>query len=575
MTDEPDRNTAPRVFISYSHDSPEHVESVLNLSDRLRADGIDCHVDQYEMFPQYGWPRWMMQQIENAAFVLVVCTETYNEKFRGKCEVGKGLGVKWEGAIVTQEIYESEAKNKKFLPVTFSSNDQIHIPIPLRSAQSYVLSTAEDYEILYRHLTDQPRVLKPDLGPIRPMPPLKRNVDTMTPGSGKQHIHVSKDISTIINRFDQSLLIKAKTHDFVGRKFIFDKINEFIESNPRGYFVVRGDPGIGKTSLAAQYVKTAACVHHFNKRTEGITSAESFLKNLCAQLIGAYALDYTKLPAETGQDAGILETLLRQIGEKLSCHGRKLIIVVDALDEADHQSHKERSNTLYLPRLLPAGVYFILTERQGAEVPLYIECEYAEYMIEPGSRENSEDVAAYLNLKVQHPGVASYIAKNRIGRATFIDRLQELSQGNFMYLHYVIPEIANGAYTALKTDALPKRLEGYYKDHWRRMWGKDKDDVWFKYKLPVVLALTAVPEPVSIERIKEFSGVTDDSRISEVIREWRQFLHVAKVPYKGNQQSRYCLYHLSFYEFLKNEVKDDLLAAEARMTHTLWRGYLS
>jgi SEFIR domain len=61
----------PRVFISYSHDSREHIDRVLALSNRLRADGIDCHIDQYEESPSEGWPRWMVNQIEDASFVLV------------------------------------------------------------------------------------------------------------------------------------------------------------------------------------------------------------------------------------------------------------------------------------------------------------------------------------------------------------------------------------------------------------------------------------------------------------------------------------------------------------------------
>ena len=84
----------PRVFISYSHDSPEHLDRVLVLSDRLRVDGIDCHIDQYEESPGEGWPRWMVNQIEDAEFVLVVCTENYEPRFRGKEEPGKGLGVR-------------------------------------------------------------------------------------------------------------------------------------------------------------------------------------------------------------------------------------------------------------------------------------------------------------------------------------------------------------------------------------------------------------------------------------------------------------------------------------------------
>lgn len=35
----------PRVFISYSHDSVEHKAFVLQLANRLRADGLDCQLD--------------------------------------------------------------------------------------------------------------------------------------------------------------------------------------------------------------------------------------------------------------------------------------------------------------------------------------------------------------------------------------------------------------------------------------------------------------------------------------------------------------------------------------------------
>ena len=60
---------APRVFISYSHDSPEHKYRVLALSDRLRREGVDCSVDQYEQSPKEGWPLWCQRQVEQATFV--------------------------------------------------------------------------------------------------------------------------------------------------------------------------------------------------------------------------------------------------------------------------------------------------------------------------------------------------------------------------------------------------------------------------------------------------------------------------------------------------------------------------
>jgi hypothetical protein len=164
----------PKVFISYSHDSTEHKERVLSLSDQLRASGVDCHVDQYEDSPGEGWSRWMMNRIEEADFVLIVCTDKYVERFRGAGQTGTGLGAKWEGAIITQELYEAETHNTKFIPVVFSLEDADSRPVVLRSTTYYVLNTKEGYETLYRRLTNQPRILKPELGKIQSMPPLER-----------------------------------------------------------------------------------------------------------------------------------------------------------------------------------------------------------------------------------------------------------------------------------------------------------------------------------------------------------------------------------------------------------------
>ena len=44
----------PKVLISYSHDSPEHEQRVLELANRLRSDGVDCTIDQYVVVPEQG-----------------------------------------------------------------------------------------------------------------------------------------------------------------------------------------------------------------------------------------------------------------------------------------------------------------------------------------------------------------------------------------------------------------------------------------------------------------------------------------------------------------------------------------
>ncbi len=82
---------SPRVFISYRHDSDEHRERVLALSERLRQDGIETILDRYAKgSPPEGWPRWMLNGLDFADRVLLICTQTYYRRFRGLEEPDKG-----------------------------------------------------------------------------------------------------------------------------------------------------------------------------------------------------------------------------------------------------------------------------------------------------------------------------------------------------------------------------------------------------------------------------------------------------------------------------------------------------
>jgi hypothetical protein len=132
----------PKVFISYSHDSDSHKKRAVGLNQRLRRDGVDSWIDEYENgTPQEGWPRWMLNRLDWADFVLVVCSEVYYRRFRGKGEPEGGKGADWEGQMVTLEMYESKNTTVKFVPVLFNKGDLQFIPEPLRALTYYNLDT--------------------------------------------------------------------------------------------------------------------------------------------------------------------------------------------------------------------------------------------------------------------------------------------------------------------------------------------------------------------------------------------------------------------------------------------------
>jgi hypothetical protein len=176
--------TRTRVFVSYSHDSPTHRARVLTLANRLRADGVDARLDRYvKGSPPGGWPVWMHDEIEAAEYVLVICTEPYYRRALGREEPGRGLGASWEGAIVTQSLYEAQGRSTKFVPVVFDPADAQFIPVFLRGVTRYDMSTEEGYDALHGHLTGQYETPMPPLGPIRQRPAAKGGVDGARPGA--------------------------------------------------------------------------------------------------------------------------------------------------------------------------------------------------------------------------------------------------------------------------------------------------------------------------------------------------------------------------------------------------------
>ncbi len=162
---------SPKIFISYSHDSPAHRERVRSLADRLRSEGVDCTIDQYVEAPPEPWPQWMQSQIEDADFVLVVFTATYLRRATGKERPGAGHGVRFESVLIVQDLYDAAMWNEKFIPVLFEDGSPEEIIKPLRGYTCYRVATEDGYEALYRRLTGQPRIRPPDLGDPRELPP--------------------------------------------------------------------------------------------------------------------------------------------------------------------------------------------------------------------------------------------------------------------------------------------------------------------------------------------------------------------------------------------------------------------
>jgi hypothetical protein len=151
----------PSVFISYSHDSQEHKQWVLNFATRLRSSGVDAILDQWELGPGSDLPHFMEQNLARASRVLMICTERYVEK------ANSGIGgVGYEKMIVTADLLKT-IDSSVVIPIVRQTGS-VKLPTFLRTKMYVDLSSQDRLETgfdeLLRAILRTPLFSKPPLG---------------------------------------------------------------------------------------------------------------------------------------------------------------------------------------------------------------------------------------------------------------------------------------------------------------------------------------------------------------------------------------------------------------------------
>lgn len=365
---------------------------------------------------------------------------------------------------------------------------------------------------------------------------------------GELNMSVERPASSPINRFPT--LIGNKIEGFVGREYVFDAIDKFIEEHSNGYFTIIGDPGQGKSTILAKYVQDNDCIAHFNIALEGPNRANQFLENVSNQLIQRYELPYNSLPENATEDGQFLGQLLKAAVQKSK--EEAVIIAVDALDEVDKDSYRNGANILYLPAHLPEKVYFILTRRRDVEVELTHHVSREKLNLADYKIEGERDVRTYIEDRISNSADLRHrVDKRGETYQEFTDKITEKSENNFMYLRYVLIDIEDGKYEDLTLEKFPQGLQGYYDFHWRRM-GMTATPPPIE-KIRVVYILGEVRKPVSRSKICEYS-LEKKSTVQQVLNEWKQFLH----QIREENENCYSVYHSSFRDFLHRK---DILEA--------------
>ncbi len=364
----------------------------------------------------------------------------------------------------------------------------------------------------------------------------------------------ARTFSSSIRHREFRALVNERTRGFIGRRFIFDGVDQLLRQEttfPSGYIVIYGEPGIGKTSLMAELVKTRGWVHHFIIGAQNIATPRDFLVNTCSQLIVRYRLQHSGIPEEAASDSGFLAQLMSEAAE--TAENRPIVILIDGLDEASEIGLSPAANALYLPPTLPDDVFVIVTTREQIDYRLFVDRRHDIYLDDNDPR-NQADVREFVFQFIARnlERMTQVVESSGVSEDDLLRVLLEKSQGNFMYLVHVMRDICDGklAIGGLGDIAnLPQGLRGYYQRNWRIMRSEAGARFDVEYQ-PVLCMLAVAQEMVSTNMIAEWTGLSE-RLVQQAIDSWRQFLNCES---DVDGSLLYRIYHSSFRDFLRDQV---------------------
>lgn len=213
---------APRVFISYSHETPEHKEWVTTFATHLRSSGVDALLDLWEL--QYGddITLFMEEGIKTSSRVILICTETYKKK--AEDPIG---GVGYERLIVTNEIAK-DIRTSKYLCVLRSGDPKSSIPDFAGTRLFADFRPGADYDeglkLLLRDIHAKPENPKPIIGPVPDLPvapPVSTTEITKTDptryATSAPLLSAARNALRAPDKSDWKLLIRKTLREFPGR----------------------------------------------------------------------------------------------------------------------------------------------------------------------------------------------------------------------------------------------------------------------------------------------------------------------------------------------------------------------
>ncbi|MFH1740847.1 MAG: ATP-binding protein [bacterium] len=340
---------------------------------------------------------------------------------------------------------------------------------------------------------------------------------------------------------------RSRHERLFGREKVFEDLDGFLlgEGSSRGWALVTGGPGMGKSAILSHYLdrlekEKHTCAYHFLRRGfENSNRPDVVIRCLSAQIERIFEQQYDP---ETRPESRLINLLTKVSKEILVRQKRRLILVIDGLDEAEGHEGEENPLPRFLPYELPKSVFILCASRPAYPHLAWVENHDKVHRIDlDDARWSGSNEQACLEFWTYHA------ARFKPGLSLeFVNRAVECAEGNLLHAVKLREWLSDQPPEERRVELIPRGLAGFIEQIWQQLESLPSDV--FKLVTEGLGLLCAAKEALPLSVLEGLLGWSDLQPGSRFLKAVRPFLLEHPKHWEG--QEAYRPYHESFREFV-------------------------
>ena len=307
------------------------------------------------------------------------------------------------------------------------------------------------------------------------------------------------------------------------REWVFKEVEEWLDNRSclNRVMVISGNAGMGKSVISAiickrmQEAGRLSGSHFCQHNNVRYRNPQLMLQSLACHLCHALPEYKNALVEQLSRNLGVelnnlgveelFALLLKEPLNIVADPGRNMLIVIDGLDESEHQGRNELLDVIANHFCkLPLWIRFLVTTRPERNIAESLK-RLQPFQLEPNAHRNLEDIEFFFKKQLQ-------FVVNRDVTDAFWKKLVEKSEGLMLYAYFLVEFIQKNASRldpGKLDDGLPLGISSVYHSYFKRLEAELYREVGIEEDnfLIFLCVVTASREPLPLSFISKVLGL--------------------------------------------------------------------